>query len=236
MEIEIYSDECRQDLLINKDIITNNNRYVVLGGIWIQKGKREEFKNKIKELINKYDVHGEFKWKRVSINKIDFYKELIHLFFDFKEIAFRALVIDSKLFDINDYHSGSFELGFYKCYYQLLKEWIKKSNNYYIFLDSKKDKLKRRTNDLKMCLNNNIKKDCVKNIQLINSKESLLLQLEDIIMGCIAYKFNYEYNGVSTAKNELLKEFEKNFIINETGVNRKKINIFKIKLKGGKNE
>ena len=55
-------------------------------------------------------------------------------------------------------------------------------------------------------------------------------------MGCIAYKFNYEYNGVSTAKNELLKEFEKNFIINETGVNRKKINIFKIKLKGGKND
>lgn len=51
--VEIYCDECRQDILKNKEIISNNNRYTILGGIWIDKSNREELKIKIKSLQKK---------------------------------------------------------------------------------------------------------------------------------------------------------------------------------------
>ena len=56
--IEIYCDECRQDLLVNRDIISATNRYLILGGIWINSDFKEEFKNEIKLLREKYSVYG----------------------------------------------------------------------------------------------------------------------------------------------------------------------------------
>lgn len=233
--MEVYCDECRQDLLVNKNVIGKNNRYTVLGGIWIDKDAREEFKNEINKLRKKYNVYGEIKWKKVSNDKINFYKEVIRVFFKSKKIAFRAIIIDSKIFDITKYHNNSLELGFYKCYYQLLKEWIKPPIEYSVFLDYRKDKSRKRAYDLKTCINNHLKTDTIKNIQFINSKESTLLQVEDIIMGCVGYKYNFEYQGVSKAKNEILKEIEKYEKICETNSQKKKFNIFKIKLKVGNN-
>ena len=174
-----------------------------------------------------------YKWKKISSSKLEFYKELIKLFFCSEKIAFRAIVIDASVFDVDKYHNNSGELGFYKCYYQLLKEWISKENQYSIFLDYRKDKSRARAYELKKCLNNHIKCKCVDNIQFINSKESILLQLEDVIMGCIGYKYNYGYGGKSNSKNEILNEIEKYYIIEETISTKKKFNIFKIRLKGG---
>lgn len=233
MTIEVYCDESRQDLLINKEKISSNNKYTVLGGIWIDKDFKNSFKGKVKELRSKYNVYGEIKWKKVSSSKMEFYKELIKLFFGSEKIAFRAIVIDASVFDLDKYHNNSGELGFYKCYYQLLKEWISKENRYSIFLDYRKDKSRTRAYELKKCLNNHIKCKSVDNIQFINSKESILLQLEDVIMGCIGYKYNYGYEGKSNSKNEILNEIEKYYIIEETISTKKKFNIFKIRLKGG---
>ncbi len=236
MDVDVYCDECRQDLLVNKNVINENNKYTVLGGIWIPKKYRNEFKNKVKKLCSKHLVFGEIKWKRVSNSKLAFYKELIDLFFNYKNINFRAIVIDASVFNIGEYHNGSSELGFYKCYYQLLRNWINKNNKYNIFLDYRKDKSKTRAYDLKKCINSSLKNSSVENIQFINSKESLLLQLEDVIMGCISYKYNFGYTGLSIAKKELLNTFEKHCIINETSSINKKVNIFKIRLRGGNDE
>ncbi|MCI9434527.1 MAG: DUF3800 domain-containing protein [Bacilli bacterium] len=235
-KIEIYCDECRQDLLVNKSVINKNNRFTVLGGIWIDGNVREDFKSNISNLRKKYHIYGEIKWKKVSNNKLEFYKEIIKIFFEFTNISFRAVVIDSEVFDIYKYHNNSGELGFYKCYYQLLKEWIFRDNEYNIFLDYRKDKSRRRVNDLKKCINNYLNNDAVKNIQFINSKESILLQLEDVIMGCIGYKYNYGYKGKSKAKNTIIEEIEKYFIIKETSSSKKKFNIFKINLRKSDNK
>lgn len=61
MTIEVYCDESRQDLLINKEKISSNNKYTVLGGIWIDKDYKNSFKDKVKELRSKYNVYGEIK-------------------------------------------------------------------------------------------------------------------------------------------------------------------------------
>ena len=59
MFLEVYCDESRQDLLINKEKISSNNKYTVLGGIWIDKDYKNLFKDKVKELRSKYNVYGE---------------------------------------------------------------------------------------------------------------------------------------------------------------------------------
>lgn len=235
-QIDIYCDESRQDLIINQKIINENNKYIVLGGIWVNKEYREEIKKSIKSLQIKHNVYGEMKWKNVSDSKIDFYNEIIELFFklDSNKISFRSIVIDSTKLNIQKYHENSHELGFYKFYYQLLQHWIEKENQYNIFLDFRKDKSKNRVYEMKNIINNSLKNEVVKNIQFINSKESILIQLEDIIMGAVGYKYNYGYDGKSKAKNQLIETIEKYNVIKETEREESKFNIFKIKLRGGK--
>jgi len=234
--IEIYCDECRQDLLVNRDIISATNRYLILGGIWINSDFKEEYKNEIKLLREKYSVYGEIKWNRVCENKLEFYKELIKLFFEknSEDISFRAIVIDASKVDIKKYHNNSQELGFYKFYYQLLQHWIEKENKYNILLDYRKDKSKRRAYELKSVINNYLKKDAVTNVQFINSKESLLLQIEDVLMGAVGYKFNMNGEGRSEPKMEIVKLIEAYHSIEETDRTEPKFNIFKIKFKGGR--
>ena len=60
---------------------------------------------------------------------------------------------------------------------------------------------------------------CIKNVQNINSKESELLQLADILIGAISYYNRAEYSkpNYSKAKMEII-----NMIIQSSGYNLKK--------------
>ena len=236
MKFEIYCDESRQDLFNNKNSITSNNRYICIGGIWIDSDLRENFKFNIKELQKKHNVFGEFKWKNVTPSKYDFYEELVNLFFDYDDrIKFRCIVIDAKQVNMDKYNQSDSELGFYKFYYQLLTYWIDNSNKYNIYTDYKTNRKNDRLKDLKLILNNKVHcSTTVSLIQAINSKESLLLQLEDVLMGVVAYKYNYGVHGKAKAKNELIKVVEDKLKKSITDNNKyeKKFNIFKMNLRG----
>lgn len=236
MKFEVYCDESRQDLFNNKNSITPNNRYICIGGIWIESKMREKFKSDVKGLQKKHHVFGEFKWKTVTPSKYAFYEELVELFFDYDDnIKFRCIVIDAKQVNMEKYNQSDSELGFYKFYYQLLTYWIENNNQYNIYTDYKINKNNDRLKDLKLILNN--KSRCattVSLIQAINSKESLLLQLEDVLMGAVAYKYNYGVSGEAKAKNKLIDVIENRLQTSIIDNNRyhKKFNIFKINLRG----
>lgn len=232
MEIELYCDESRQDLFNNPDAIQSDNRYVCIGGIWIEKSCRENLKNEIKELQRKHNTYGEIKWKNVSNSKYTFYQALVDLFFRIdNSVRFRCLVVDASKVDLRTYHNSDAELGFYKFYYQLINNWISYPNNYYIFMDFKKNRRNNRINELKIVLNNSHYSPIVKNIQAINSKESLVLQLEDVIMGAVGYKYNFLDTGKSIPKSNLVKYIEKiNGSIVATPLSETKFNIFEIQL------
>lgn len=205
--IDIYCDESRQDLLVKKEFINCNNHYVCIGGIMVKYELREIIKKEIKNLKKKHDVYGELKWGNVSENKLDFYLELVDLFFKYdKEIEFRVVVIDALEVDNETFNDSDHELGYYKFYYQLIYHWINSSEDYYIFTDYKTNKDKFRLKALKNILNKVCHSECVKVIQAINSKESLLLQLQNVLMGAVGYKFNYNKDGQSLAKKEVIKK------------------------------
>lgn len=234
MDIEIYCDESRQDLFCNKDEINNNNRYICIGGIWIYKYIRLELKNKIKDLMKKHSVYGEIKWNNVCNSKYDFYEELINLFFSYdNEIRFRCVVVDAQKVDMETFNHNDHELGFYKFYYQLLYHWIKSNNSYSIYTDYKVNKKNNRIFELKNILNNANKSNSVKLIQAINSKESLLLQLEDVIMGAVGYKYNFGKNGLSLSKLRIVKCIEEHLEceIGSTCRDESKFNVFNINLR-----
>jgi hypothetical protein len=236
MLFDIYCDESRQDLIVEKSSVNDYNRFVCIGGIMMPTEKREVLKNAIKDLKEKHNLYGELKWGNVSPNKINFYLELVDLFFGTdSSIDFRTVVIDAKAVDNESFNDSDHELGYYKFYYQLLYHWIDVQNEYYIFTDYKTNKDRTRLNNLKNILNRASWSNSVKLIQAINSKESLLLQLQNILMGAVGYKFNYGVHGKSEAKKAVVGRIEKHLghPIRQTGKSYKKFNIFMIELKKG---
>lgn len=236
MLYDIYCDESRQDLIVQKSSVDTHNRYVCIGGIMLPTEKREEAKDSIKKLKKNYDLYGELKWGNVSPNKIDFYLELVDLFFSTDcSIDFRTVVIDAN--DVNNeaFNDSDHELGYYKFYYQLLYHWIEMQHRYYIFTDYKTNKDRTRLSNLKDILNRACGSDIIELIQAINSKESLLLQLQNVLMGAVGYKFNYGVHGKSEAKKAVVDRIEKHlgYPIRPTSKGYKKFNVFMIELRKG---
>jgi hypothetical protein len=234
LSIEVYCDESRQDLFCNKESISDNNRYICIGGVWVNSSIREQVKNSIKELQKKHNLFGEFKWKRVTPSKYDFYEELIELFFSYdNNLKFRCIVIDAKEVDMKTYNNDDSELGFYKFYYQLLIYWINKNERYRVYTDYKVNRKNTRLQELKEILNSKCANK-VDLIQAIDSNESLILQLEDVLMGAVAYKYNYKRQGTAIAKNKLINVLELK-INKELNTSKSrydnKFNIFKMDLR-----
>ena len=237
MLIDVYCDESRQDLLVNKSQINEFNRYVCIGGIWVPYEKRAYLKKEINYLKAKYGIKNEFKWGNVSTNKVRFYTELIDLFFraENKDILFRCVVIDASEVDDEKYNDSDHELGYYKFYYQLLHNWLTAANEYYIFTDFKTNKDNNRLHELRRIVNRSLHGENVKVLQAIDSEESVILQLQNILMGAVAYKFNYGDRGKSVAKNQLVRAVEEKLgcKIAPTYKCDRQFNIFKISLRGG---
>ena len=84
-------------------------------------------------------------------------------------------------------------------------------------------------------MNRQYVRDNIEIIQAIDSAESVILQLQNILMGTVSYKYNYGDNGSSTAKSELVAYVEQKLgrKIGATYSSEHKFNIFKINLGGG---
>lgn len=228
MDFEVYCDESRQDLF--KSPVAGDN-YVLIGGIWIKAEDRSGFKGAIKAIRHKHSVFNEFKWNKVSPSKLGFYIDLVSLFFD-RDIRFRVLVLRSDELNAVDFHKADNELMFYKFYYQLLHHWILDENRYRIFLDTKTNRTHNRIGKLDECLrNSNLLSEV--NVQALPSHEVDLIQLADLLIGIVSYKFHDR--SESNAKHTLVQEIESKLgrEIRATSRAEKKFNIFRFKPGGG---
>lgn len=230
--IELYCDESRQDLFYNRNVISDTNKYIFIGGVMINREDRIEIKNKINELKQKYglNIKTELKWNRVTKRYLSLYKEMIDIYVNY-DINFRTICIDSNKIDLK-YHNDNAELGFYKFYYQLLNNWISKSLKYTIYTDIKTYSDPNVLNDLKRCLNNKNHPNSIEKIYAIESHESVFLQLEDILMGATSYKMNFGKDGNSSIKLELIDYIETKLghELAPTNKSATKFNLFEIRL------
>ncbi len=228
MDFEVYCDESRQELF--KSLPPGDN-YVVIAGLWIQACDRPPLKKAIRELRQRCGVYGEFKWNRVSPSRAGFYRDLVRLFFSV-EARFRALVLRADELDAVRFHQADSELMFYKFYYQLLHYWILDFNTYRIFVDTKTNRAHDRLKTLQRCLSN-ANLSAVVEVQALPSHQVDLIQLADVLMGAVSYKFHR--SGTSRAKWEVVQEIEGRLgrEIGSTSRAEDKFNIFRFRPGGG---
>lgn len=232
MDIDVYCDESHPDLFTSKK---PRVKYLVIGSLWLPSQNRNEYKASIHTMRDTHKIGGEFKWTKVSPSKIDFYKDLVSWFCSRgSNLRFRCIAVDHRQIDLHEFHESDQELGFYKFYYQTLHHWIFDFNSYSIFCDYKRNRRRDRLHVLQSCLKySNLSSD-IKTLQAIRSRESVLMQLTDVLVGIAGARLN---NGIreNTAKHELLLCTERllNRKIAPTPRSEKKFNVFRINLQGG---
>jgi hypothetical protein len=205
MDIEVYCDEAYPDLFSSQN---PQARYLIIGGIWLKSDDRDHFKSSIHDLRNQYKIGGEFKWTKVSPSKKGFYKDLLTWYFNQGEdLRFRCIAIDHQQVDLIHFHQSDQELGFYKFYYQMLHHWIHPFNNYQIYCDFKRNRLRDRLHILQNCLSNANLTASIKTVQSVRSRESVLIQLSDFLVGLASAKLNNRLKPGS-AKEEAVNHFE----------------------------
>ena len=232
MKIEVYCDESYPDLF------SSNNpqaQYMVIGSLWLKSDDRDHFKKEIHALRNKYSVGGEFKWQKVSPSRIEFFKALLTWFHEQNEnLRFRCIAIDHSQVNLLKFHESDQELGFYKFYYQLLHHWIHDFNDYAIFCDYKSNRRHDRLHVLKRCLKYSNLSSTITTTQAIRSKESVLIQLTDLLVGIASQRLNQNASP-NSAKKQIVDCLESLLgrKIAPTDLYEKKFNMFKINLHGG---
>lgn len=230
MRFEIYCDESRHDLLSSER--EHKEGLVLIGGIWIPADIREQLKEGIRMLRKIHATWGEIKWKCVSHSRIGFFEGLIELFFR-SDARFRCIVIDSTKVSLIKYHHADHELGFYKFYYQLLHHWIRDFNDYAIYVDFKTNRLPNRLQTLHKVLSTANISSGITLLQAISSRESVLIQLADLLIGAVGYKLH----GHSTSESKLsvIRRIEQHLghPIAATTLSEGKFNVFHIDLRGG---
>lgn len=227
MNIDVYCDEAHPDLFCSNK---RSVKYMCIGSLWIPKERRQELKDRIHVLRNEHKVGGEFKWHKISPSKLDFYQAVIQLFFAFgTDLQFRCIIVEPEKVDINKFHEGDNELGFYKFYYHSLVYRLSAGNEYNIFCDYKSNRLPTRVPTLEKCLRS--KTGLKIAVNTIRSEESVIIQMADVLTGACVARLN-DTLKTESAKAKVVSAIEIGLgrAIAPTNAVEQKFNVFQIRL------
>ena len=230
--INIYCDESCHLKMTDKN--KNEQVMMAIGGITCSEDKVKEINNKIRDIKKNNGINkSEMKWTKVSSSKIKFYKEIIDLFFNEKELNFRVILKDKREIYYEKYNHNDI---YYIMYFYLLREMISVTDKNSIYIDKKDTRGGRRVIKLKECLCNqkmDFDQSLISKIQIVTSNDCELIQLADILIGSVVYanRMNMlDYNvELSDAKKELVKYIKEKSglsLINTIPTKYNKFNIF----------
>lgn len=204
----------------------DHKSYMFLGSISVAYNQINGITQRIKDIKKRHNFYAEIKWTNVSKSKYKFYEELIEYFFE-TEMAFRCVGIEKNKIDYESFEK-TYDDFYYTMYYTLLNYKIDTLSTYNVYLDIKDTLSANKVNKLKTILNT--KFGVFRNVQNIKSHESLILQLNDFIMGAISYLHNDTLKR-NIAKVKLIEKISELSKENLQGTNyNKKLNLFFIEL------
>lgn len=235
-KIFIYADESSQD----------DQPFMLLGGIAIRGGAVREFEEAVEKLRQTTNMTRELKWSKVTQQKVAEYKAFIDLFFDFNEagkVLFHCMALDNSKIKHRRF-SSSYDLGFYKFFYQLLLHGFGRrygpNNDLYVYLDQRQTGYK--LDDLRNILNNGMNKRYeidrrpFRLVEFADSKRVAAVQIADIILGAIGYRKNdrHLHPGAKPAKVTLseyvLKRAKVKPDVTDTPFGRSRFTVWNFKL------
>jgi hypothetical protein len=165
---------------------------------------------------------------------------------------YRCIVLDTQKIDHRKFSNGNAETGYYKFVYQLLCQNIHKDrqlfgvqDKYLVFHDTVSAAIRQQASlgELKRILNNSPKLmtdlnslNPVRDIQPLDSKQSLPLQLTDILTGAVRHAFELKgnYSDSSPAKKVVIEHLQDTLgitnLASPTTYGREKFNTWEFRL------
>ncbi|MBK1789860.1 DUF3800 domain-containing protein [Persicirhabdus sediminis] len=222
----IYCDESRHDS-------GSSDGYMTIGGIWVPTAQKSKLLKGLRALYSEHSIGAEVKWSKTSRLMLGSYKALIDYYFE-NPIHFRCIIIDKKQIKYDEFQGGDDELGFYKFYYEMLIKWLELPGEHSVLLDFKKNKVFDRYKVLKRCIDAKLAHGSkLKSLNVINSQDSPLAQIADLLTGATAAK----WSGVQSdsPKADLIQYIEEKRGYSLTSTDSSpalsKLNLFKIQLR-----
>ncbi|SHF66743.1 Protein of unknown function [Loktanella atrilutea] len=196
----------------------SNDRHMIVGATVVQRLYVNALYRAVHDFRIRTNMFAELKWSKVSNQKLDAYKELVDIYFDFARrgaLWFRATTFDNHLWDHTRFNDGDPDIGISKLYYQMLLHQVV---GHYGDLASLYICLDRRLSStplekLHRILNAGAGKEYgltfgpVRVLVSKDSKKDDILQINDVILGAVsAYKNGrHLQEGAREAKIELAK-------------------------------
>lgn len=221
----LYCDE-------STHLIHDGHPYMLLSYVSIAYPQTRLAKEEIKAIKRKFNYTEELKWTNVHSATYKVYAELVDWFF-MNDLEFRAVVVDKSQIDEKraDYSFNDF---YFRMYFQLLHTKVDFQNRYNVFLDIKDTCSGEKLEKMKKIMSYN---SSIGTLQFIPSRESVFIQLADVLMGAINYNLRIQKGDVKgnvIAKLKLIEKIKRhsNISLNTTApLSRNKFNLFFITLK-----
>jgi hypothetical protein len=213
----VYCDESNTD---------GGKPHPVYGAILVSLDDLPAVQREIKDWRDREGMHSELKWESLRGGlRLKKYKSLVDLLFWLARqrqlIQFKAIILDKRAPEYRTYSKGNDEIGFYKTYYHWLLWYfapfpLRHRCKLRVIIDDRN--LPKNAKDpftkLKFALNNGIRKeldatavDVVTEVKPLDSNQSDLLQVADVLMGAVGYH-NQDFHlkpGASKYKVELAR-------------------------------
>ena len=220
----LYCDE-------STHLIHDGHPYMLLSYISIAYPQIRLAKEEIKAIKRKFNYTEELKWTNVHSATYKVYAELVDWFF-MNDLEFRVVVDKSQIDEKRaDYSFNDF---YFRMYFQLLHTKVDFQNRYNVFLDIKDTCSGEKLEKMKKIMSYN---SSIGTLQFIPSRESVFIQLADVLMGAINYNLRIQKGDVKgnvIAKLKLIEKIKRhsNISLNTTTpLSRNKFNLFFITLK-----
>jgi hypothetical protein len=214
---------------------------MVLGAVWCHGDRSRDVASAIREAKVRHDLPPSFemKWGKISPGKLDFYADVVSLFFDEPALGFRCVIAPKEELQ-HEAFSQDHDTWYYKMYYYLLRRLLSdRSNCYRVYLDVKDTNSAAKIRKLHDVLCNfmyDFDRRVLDRVQAVHSHEVQLIQLADILAGAVSYSVRgLESSEAKRAIVELIKaRTKRQSIVNSSWLSESKFNVFRWSPKVGR--
>ena len=180
---------------------------MTLGAVWCPTDKVKGITARLREIKKEHgiDPYSEIKWTRVSPAKLTLYRDLVNYFFDESDLHFRSVIIPDKNQLTHEEHGQTHDEWYYKMWFVLLSCVLSPKDEYRVYLDIKDTRGQERARKLHhvLCTSQyDFSQKIIKRLEIVRSDQVELMQLTDLVLGCISYA-NRGLNS-SAAKSNLV--------------------------------
>lgn len=218
--LNTYNIYCDESCHLEHD----NFRYMLLGALQCNKQYISDIKQQIYNVKKKYNIplEQELKWSKISPSNLNMYIDVLRIFFENDCLHFRCIIADKSNLNHNTYNQTHSQ-WYFKIYWILIKYLINDNEKEFcIFVDPKNTNMKKDSTTLENICK---LKSKVKMVEPVVSSKNVMIQLTDILIGCLKYINND--NCESVAKQTIFSFFEEHCPDNIRLTNYdNKVNIF----------